>query len=311
MESKEKGNLIYDFDVIKVRTRTLKALTNLKIDIHKLFNELPIREYYIAPKKRGRKKKEEKKEEPNEVDHGDIITLELEDKLRGVLLKKKKKKNSGEEYFRNSLTIVMMVKDKFINFKVSNNGKFQITGCKNDEHAEDTIRCFVNHIKNIPSIDEFSNINKIDFFAVLVNVMTNIDFDLGFEVNRENLDKWIYNNTEYNSLLETSFGYTGVNIKLPLKVPSDHTVIKISLDNGEWKKEMINYHTQYLSLLENKERNKEVKKERYSTFLVFHTGNVIMSSMNKEFMKSYFYDFINMIKECRENIEEKAFEIKK
>ena len=47
--------------------------------------------------------------------------------------------------------------------------------------------------------------------------MTNIDFNVGFIINRENLDKHMNELENFNSLLETSFAYTGVNIKFPLK----------------------------------------------------------------------------------------------
>ena len=55
-----------------------------------------------------------------------------------------------------------------------------------------------------------------NFEAILVPAMRNIDFSLGFYVNREELDSYINEETEYTSLLETSFGYTGVNIKIPM-----------------------------------------------------------------------------------------------
>jgi TATA-box binding protein (TBP) (component of TFIID and TFIIIB) len=49
---------------------------------------------------------------------------------------------------------------------------------------------------------------------------------------------------------------------------------------------------------------KEVNKNRYNTFLVFHSGNVIMSSMHIDYMKDTYNKFINIIKECRPQIEE-------
>ena len=46
--------------------------------------------------------------------------------------------------------------------------------------------------------------------------MRNIDFGLNFYVDREKLDEYFNTCTDYHSLLETSFGYTGVNIKIPI-----------------------------------------------------------------------------------------------
>ncbi len=45
-----------EFDEIKVSTKTFIAMTNLTIDLKKLFEYLPITDYKVVPKKRGRKK---------------------------------------------------------------------------------------------------------------------------------------------------------------------------------------------------------------------------------------------------------------
>ena len=52
-----------EFDDIKVSTKTIIAKTNMTIDLRKLFDYLPITNYIVFPKKRGRKKKIEKVEE--------------------------------------------------------------------------------------------------------------------------------------------------------------------------------------------------------------------------------------------------------
>ena len=48
------------FEDIKVSTKTFIAMTNLIIDLKKLFDYLPITDYSVIPKKRGRKKIERK-----------------------------------------------------------------------------------------------------------------------------------------------------------------------------------------------------------------------------------------------------------
>jgi TATA-box binding protein (TBP) (component of TFIID and TFIIIB) len=298
---------IPNFDDINVRTRTYKSITNLKVNIDKLFDILPITEYKIEQKKRGRKKKDSVPVENNEVYSGNIISLQKEDKFKGVSLKKvskKKSKNGTPNYFRNSLTIVMMVKDKFINFKVSNNGKFQMTGCKNDEHAELVIQLFLDHILKIDDPTSYT-LPEDGLKCTLVNIMTNIDFNLNISINRENLDKWIYSKTPYHSLLETSFGYTGVNIKIPMDIPEGYLipVIEYNKNTKEWSKSSINYY-EYISSLDKKEQDKEDIKKRYNTFLVFHTGNVIMSGMNYEIMREYYHIFMEIVKSCEKEIKQ-------
>jgi hypothetical protein len=46
-----------EFDDIPPSTKTFIAVTNLTIDINKLFNFIECTDYTIIPKKRGRKKK--------------------------------------------------------------------------------------------------------------------------------------------------------------------------------------------------------------------------------------------------------------
>ena len=132
------------------------------------------------------------------------------------------------------------------------------------------------------------------------------DFSLGFLVNRSNLDRFFNSNTNFNSLLETSFGYTGVNIKFPMETIPYKKIHQESLDinTGEWSSQKITYDD-YLNTLQPAERKKELEKKRYNTFLVFHSGNVIMSGAVKEFMEGPYYRFLDIIKECQTEIEEK------
>jgi TATA-box binding protein (TBP) (component of TFIID and TFIIIB) len=286
------------FDEIDISTQTIIAKTNWKVDIFLLFNHLPITFYKIIPKKRGRKSKEEKKEEKvDELLDGQIITLKIGNKLRGVNLKEKK---NSKRFFRNSLTVVMFMDHKFINFKVSKNGKFQFTGCKNEGHAKQCMKYVYEYTKNESKIIQYENNPEIIF----INVMANINFNVGFCINRENLDDHINTKTKYYSLLETSFGYTGVNIKIPLDDIDIIPINKIIYKDSEWTEESFGY-TKYIDSLDEKERKKEKTKVRYNTFLVFQSGNVILSSPHKECMRKTYHEFIEIIKSCRHRIEEK------
>jgi len=288
-----------EFDDIEVSTMTIVCITNWLLNIQLLFDNLETTPYTVIPKKRGRKPKNIKEEPHKNLPEGSIINMRYKDQIKGVVLREKK----GEEksnYFRNALTIVMFVDNKMINMKISKNGKFQITGCKTYLQAEMCVKYMWDYINQIEKVstDEAPRV----FF---ITVMTNIDFNLGFLVNRENLDKYINKNTDYNSLLETSFGYTGVNIKIPLKIPEKLKLKTITLYNESWIEGEILY-SDYVNSLEKVEKTKELAKKRWYTFLVFQSGNVIFSCMSKEcFMKEIYEEFLTIIKDCKYLIEEK------
>lgn len=289
-----------DFKEIPISTRTIIVSTNTTINIENLYTNLPITEYTPIRKKRGRKRKDVIEEINNIVPSGSIVSIKYQDKLRGVELKPKKKKS---KFFRNAVTIIMSVDNKFINLKVSTNGKFQVTGCKYFEHCEHAIINIFNII--VKDITNYLHTYQDNIDILFNNVMTNKDFSVGFQVDRESLDNIINKNTEYNSLLETSFGYTGINLKMVLKpdITREFKCIRINTKNGEIDKYNINYKD-YLSKLNEKEIAKE-KKKRHITFLIFQSGNVIMSGMNEVFMEEYYHKFYSIIEDHLESIKEK------
>ena len=291
------------FNNIVISTETIIAKTNWKVDILALFNHLPITYYKVIPKKRGRKSKDEKKEEKSDdLKDGEIITLKIGNKIRGVNLKEKK---NAKRFFRNSLTIVMFLDNKFINFKVSKNGKFQFTGCKNEFHSQRSMEFIYEYTKDSTKIIQ---IDGDQSEIIFITVMTNINFNLGFCINRENLDEYINTKTKYYSLLETSFGYTGVNIKILLENINNIPIHKIIYNNetDEWEKIEFNY-AKYIDTLDEKEKKKELSKVRYNTFLVFQSGNVILSSPHKECMRNTYHEFMEIIDTCKDRIEEKIY----
>ena len=299
------------FEDIPVSTKTFIVMTNITLDIKKLYEFLPISEYVIIPKKRGRKKKNILVDPNKNIVDGSIITVDLANNIRGVSLKKKKKKDGkSTDYFRNSVTIVMVVDGKKINFKISNNGKFQMTGVKKDQHGEDCVKYIWNYIKDTEGI--YTLPANQNFRAIFIPAMRNIDFSLGFILDREKLDEYFNSFTHYCSLLETSIGYTGVNIKIPVTKPISELKIKeLNYKNNLWlKPRMISYQN-YLDTLKPKEQQKKLDKDRFNTFLVFHSGKVIMSSMCEDFARDTYYEFLEIIKHNYKEFEEQLTEEKK
>lgn len=290
------------FDEIKPYTRTITVATTYKyIDIKNLFNVLPITPYKVVVKKRGRKKKGTPIYHNRDVKDGSIITLKFEGSRRGVNLKNKESKG----FFRNALTVYMIIDHAPINFKIYYNGKFKITGCKKKEKSVKCMKYFYKHLKKYPKLYELENENENEdeITYVFIHGMRNITFDVGFQINRQRLDTYINNNTRYTSLLSPSVGYAGINIRLPFEHDlSSLEGRKLIRKNGRWSKLKKIVYNDYIEM--SKDKSFE-KKKRHNTFLVFHSGNVIMTGLHKDSQREQFNEFMRVITECREYIEEK------
>ncbi len=302
-----------NFDDIAVSTKTFIAQTNLLLDLNKLFDILTVSDYTVVPKKRGRKKKLDVTNPNTNVINGSIITLKYENKIKGVDLKQKKSnlKKKKSKWFRNSFTVVMILDEKPVNFKICKNGMFQITGVKFDHQAENCVKIIWDQIKSYKDgLYNFCTKNGCSdkLVATIIPAMRNIDFSLGFLVDREKLARYMSTQTEFHSLLETSFGYTGVNIKIP--VTQNITEIKlkkitsIDSDSSEFDEEFITYE-EYLKGLSEKEQQKRLQKKRFTTFLIFHSGRTIASSLTADTTKDAYNYFLKIIRTCFDQIEER------
>ena len=293
------------FEDIKVSTKTLIVHTNVLLDLKKLFDHLKTTPYSFVAKKRGRKKKTDVEETATIVDDGSIITLKFEKEIKGTDLKIKKTQNKKKKgkWFRNSLTIVITINNKPTNVKVYKNGVFQITGCKFDSDAEKCIKFIWDYIKDT-DIYEFLKYDKLQCFYI--PAMRNMDFSVGFYIDREKFARYMSTQTEFHTLLETSFGYTGVSVKVKLENPIQNLVIKKSIYEPEegWLDHLTTYQ-EYLDEIPAKDSEKKIKKPRYSSFLVFQSGRIIMSTINEETARKPYEYFLDIINTCYDQIEER------
>lgn len=295
------------------------GVSNVECDIDNIYANLVVREMdeedrqkilCLIPfkKQRGRRKKESEEviEEKRKLsslliqpDEGDIVGLYFQNKQRGLpqYLKYNKK------YFRNALNIIMILgNNKKVNFKLSKNGKIQMTGCKEDEDAKKCLMLFFRKLEEQCS-DYITYDRSKGMEIYYYTVMTNIDFNTGFKINRQKLNVMINESTEFNSLLETSFGYTGVNIKIPMQLEDDIIIDKLLFEDGEWVHERLPFF-RFLDGVEESFRKQELLKKRYNTFLVFHSGNIIMSGMCLDKMVDLQKSFYKLLQTNREKIEE-------
>lgn len=279
-----------EYDKIKVSTKTIIGVSNLGINIQKVFTTMPVDDI----------------DNTNDEKEVKIRTIYYGMEKRGMIVSEKKKTKKS---FRNAINIIAeLPQQKFINFKVSKNGKFQMTGCKSEEHALKIVSHFIQHLithcKNHITVSKNNSI--LVFFQT---VMTNIDFSIGFKINRQKLDEHMNRDTVYHSLLETSCGYTGVNIKFPLDIKWWDLPVPVLFCPQVLEGIPLQWENSTEPLIKMTEIPMEKKqKKKYNTFLVFHSGNIIMSGMMRETMKQDFDIFIKLLQAWRPHIEEKIFE---
>lgn len=273
-------------DNIKVSTKTIIAVSNLNLDIQRIFTSFPIGVH-----------------EKNIT----IQTIYYGTDRRGIIVEKKKKKKS----FRNAVNLIAYISNnntqKKINFKVSKNGKFQLTGCKSEENAIEIISYFIN--KLYLCCKDAVLITKGNFIKVYFQtVMTNIDFSIGFFINRQKLDELMNKDTSYHSLLETSCGYTGVNIKFLLNTKWWEIEVPV-IECKNINESVLHWDKSYEPLNTVTNISQEIKhKKKYNTFLVFHSGNIIMSGIMRETMEKHYQIFIDLLHKWKPLIEEKIIE---
>jgi hypothetical protein len=297
---------IKKFEEIAISTKTVIGISNLKIDLEKFFAYMPITDYVPLEKKRGRKKRIQIVLTNNNLPYGSIISIQKKKELRGVQLKTKRTVSSSEtpsnkDYFLHSVTLVIVLEnDKQINMKVSSNGKLQITGCKCDEHFINSITCVYKIMNEVEKYtgEKLYSFLKGDHLEVIFNtVMQNMDFNVGFEINRQKLDKFIEKHTKHTSIFEGSLA-TGVNIKVKSNPLIEPTILKIEYIDDNIVKSFVSYQ-EYNRLLDKK---KETKKDKHHTFLVFSSGSVIMSSRGSG-MKEIYEDIVDIFVNNREHFE--------
>jgi len=311
----DDGN-VKPFSEIKTSTCTVIVITNCKVDLASMFELCPITDYTPIIKRRGRKKRNNFEKPTTKLPFGSVIRVQHELKVRGAEIKKDEDKKIDPEqprdpkankkaYFLHCVTMVVVVdeaEEKTKNVKIYSNGKLQITGCKNQEQAINTVKAVFNVFDTIQrhtgqSVVEMESNN---YKAVFNIVMQNMDFFMGFNIFRNRLDQFInkIKDFEIKSIFENSMN-TCVNIKIPIE-SKDEKLMCIEYDRNS-----SNYTTSYVNRDDYKKHinKKNSKKEDEHTFLVFASGHVIFTSSPGPNMEQTFYKIINMLVKNREHFE--------
>lgn len=318
-----KATLDTPFEAIPVSTQTIIGTTNLKLDVVALYNALELEQYVFTPRRRGRRPKDMSLSDmqPRILHDGAIITAKYGPEMRGAApngtthgspsLAEGTPSSSpsidGEhepvKYFRNALTVVMFSHSKLVNFKISRNGKLQFTGAKSVDYA---VTCVKHLWTQLLRLNEAAKANSkpniiTDFTTdpgtltcTFETVMTNMDFKIGFEIDRNKLNEVVASVDGYHSFTETTFGYSGLNLKMPCLLEQSVDVPVLTIDSEG--NSTITTRAQGIPASSN-------GRTRHTTFLVFRSGSVIVSGTNPDTIRPCFQKFADFVRANRARIE--------
>lgn len=260
-----------------ISTRTIIADVNIEFDIENIYKNVPLHV-------------------PLHNYPCTIVAMYNQDCKKGDLTVLQK---HGSKSFRNAINVIFRISDQLINIKVSRHGNFQITGAKNEENCYTVVLYFIDLCKEyFPQIMKDIVVSKLQVF--FTTVMTNVVFNSNFKIDKRKLNHLIQNHPKFYNLYETNFGYTGMNIKLPLQENwQSFSLPMFTFEQTGWKRNKISYQL----YLQQRGRIKREKK-KFNTFLIFHSGKIIMSGMHEESMKDDFLFFSTFLKDNQNVIEE-------
>lgn len=312
-------------DIDDFSTKTIISFTNILIDMENFFKYIPIRDIAIE-RKNNRKKKidnvfsiEDKQEN---IPSGSIVCVKWRNQERGTIIKtasivrnSNAKKNKRDKYFLNSITTIMYFsnnkyKDKLINLKITNTGRIQMTGCKEDDLTISCINYLIkimNEVKEWTGVDLYTINTSVsssfsttkDVVIILYTVMKNKNINIGFKINREKLDNIINKKyDEYISIFDGTTSGAGVNIKTRIK-KWEETLPMYTISSDEIKKTEVNTE-KVINLFTKSTKH---KNEKFHTFLCFKSGSCIHSGRGND-MEEALKNFVNILYENRKEIED-------
>ena len=130
-------------------------------------------------------------------------------------------------------------------------------------------------------------------------VMTNVDFSLGFMIDRKNLNTLLNSNQFKDRIHMSRFqptDDTNVNVQFHTEKPPGYFYWRLVEKDKGWiidKVDDIKYSDK-----------KKKKKKKHTTFLVFQSSKIILSARYQENMSEDYEYFLDIINKYRDKIEE-------
>lgn len=283
------------FSSFNVSTKTVMAYSSVTLDLEKVYEGLPVTETEYRVKKKSGLPDIRSAVAPE----GSIISLRHKNNFRGIVTNPEAAKNQNtKKYFLNQVTCILSVEGKNLHIMIFR-GNFKIPGCQNDEQVKKTVRILWNYIAQIPGSYTKRGPETEDPSFFLETVMMNVDFSLGYLVDRRALNT-VMNNEKYEENVKISrfepTTNTAVNIRMRSSPPEDfqYEVMCFVEKDGEW-----NY------LIKREKENVYIKRrkpKKHTTFLVFGSSKTIVSGRYKESMEKACISFFQIVNENKEKI---------
>jgi TATA-box binding protein (TBP) (component of TFIID and TFIIIB) len=275
------------FEDLKVTTQTYVAHTNLSIPLQAFYDAVQ-----CAPMKQPANVKKISIAGENLKD-GDIIYIQKGAESKGIDRGVKKRQ------MLNVVSIIIKYDSKVYNVKIPNSGKIQMTGCRGLESVIFILGAIVKILKK-NSILVLKDDKKV-VVCYSICVMSNVNIEVPFKINRDKMHAFINLKTKHISILEKSVGYVGVNVKILSEIESkeESTIDKLTFTkSGACTVEPATFR-EYLEQYE--EKNKKYKKDMYNSFLIFESGKTIMSGCSSFLNRKDAYEtFVKIIQSSRE-----------
>ena len=247
-----------------ISTHTFIAYTNInELDLDSLFGEIDVDEdlVHVLYKKREKGEKKKKKVKPNPKNFLNYIFLT----------------------FRSSC--------KKVNLKLFKNGVIQLTGCKGVDHSKTVLLSFWKVVRKTTLRHKFDCLE-----CYLVSVMRNINFNLGFSIDREKLGNYIVNNSN-NYVISRVVGGFMDRFVIPVESIKDMPVYRLKIENEEDIEEGETVKYEEFSNSKNK------ASKKYITITIFQTGRVLFSGPHEKYQDPMIDWFFSLVEKIADDIK--------
>ena len=245
-----------------VSTHTLIAYTNInELNLDSLFDEINVDEDLVHVLYRKREKGE-----------------------------KKRKVKPNPKNFLNCIFLTFRGSCKKVNLKLFKNGVIQLTGCKGVDHSKSVLLSFWKVVRKTALRHRFDCLE-----CYLVSVMRNINFNLGFSIDREKLGNYVVNNSNSYVISQVVGGFMDRFVILVESI-KDMPVYRIKIENEEDIEEGETVKYEEFSNL-----NSSAKK--YITVTIFQTGRVLFSGPHEKYQDPVIDWFFSLVEKIADDIK--------